>query len=114
MTRTIFGSETTLFVTNNIVTGRNYSSYDADKTPLESYEEDADSIGANSTGAPIKTINELYAACEEILKTKSPADFYIDFRLFDNNILSYCEYSDKSCADDCAEGVRINSIISID
>ena len=55
-----FGSETTIFVTNNVVSGRNYSSYDADRNPTESYEEDAASVGSNRYGAPTKTIDELY------------------------------------------------------
>ena len=105
-----FGHETTIFVTDNVVTGRNYSSYDADRRPTESYEEDASTVGSNDFGAPTKTIDELYDACADILTTKDPADNYITFRLFGDNLLSICEYSSKSCADDCSEGVRIDAI----
>ena len=105
-----FGSETTIFVTDNVVTGRSYSSYDADRNPTESYEEDAASVGSNGFGAPVKTIDELYAMCTDILTTKDPAEYYITFRLFGDNLLNICEYSDKRCADDCSEGVRIDTI----
>ena len=105
-----FGSETTVFVTGDAVSGRNYSSYDADRQPSDSYEESGDAVGANNFGAPAKTIDELYDECEQILKTKNPATNHITFQLSSDNLIRYCEYSDKNCADDCSEGVSIDTI----
>ena len=103
-----FGSETIVFVTGDVVTGRNYSSYDADRMPSDSYEESGDSVGSNNFGAPAKTIDELYDECADILKTKPPTQNYITFQLFGDNLLSKCEFFPKDCADDCSEGVRID------
>lgn len=107
-----FGGRTTIHVSNGAVTGRAYESWDEYKQPQpdQAFEEDAGSLDSNRSGAPVKTIDELYATCQEILETKDPADFYLTFKLFDDNVLNICEYSDKRCADDCSEGVRIDQI----
>ncbi len=74
-------------------------------------EDTPDMLGIHSIGAPLKTVDELYADCRDILTTKNDEQKYsISLDFYTNGVLSYCRYTRKNCADDCTSGVFIDNL----
>lgn len=67
-------------------------------------------LGRHAEGAPVQTIDELYAACATNVLTQNPARNAITLEFRSDGILHRCLYVPKTCADDCEMGVRIDSI----
>ena len=102
-----FGSTTTIKVEDGTVIQRSYEATNSNGAAAESYDETGTDIGTNESGESALTIDELYGKCPTYLnKTESTIYFETD----DDNIISRCGYVSNNCADDCFEGISIDSL----
>ncbi len=106
-----FGAETAFAVAGDIIVARKYRSWNRDQQVTVKWEERAPvEIGTNSEGAPLKTMETLYAECKQLLSTKNSRNHNLGLDLDKNGILKSCFYSRKMCADDCSSGVLIGQV----
>lgn len=105
-----FGYVTKIFVSQNTAYRRAFEAYDEGGTVTVRYDEDASILGTNDSGHPVKTVDELYEECSDILSTQSPDENDITFTISNIGIISTCTYIPHSCADDCSQGVSINNL----
>ena len=110
--------ETTISVTNGVVTQR-YFKYTAtdglsENTPEEELEwtENENEIGTHQNGAEPITIDQIYEKAKQdwLIKRKNVQTY---FETENNGIISSCGYRDKNCVDDCFIGVNIKKIESL-
>lgn len=79
--------------------------------PKTLWKEKGKDIGKNKQGAPAKTIDELYADAEKVLKTKLQPHQKLYTGYFENGLLRYCFWVDTRIADDApTTGVRISRV----
>ena len=105
-----YRSTTTFVVEADVVVRRAFEGYDENGVLVDSFEEQGAEVGSNEGAAPAHTIDELYEICRDEVLTQDPDDndFYLTFR--DDGILELCVYVPTDCADDCDEGVEIDSL----
>ncbi|NOR70381.1 MAG: hypothetical protein GQ532_11935 [Methylomarinum sp.] len=106
-----FGNETIISVKRDVVVEREYRSWNnkGEKT-LFWNELSPNELGKHKEGAPLKTMDELYDDCREILITKGSEKNRINLSFNKRGIMRTCLYTPKYCADDCSSGVRIKSL----
>lgn len=105
-----FSDTTTLEVRGDEVVLRRYEARDAEGTVTESWTETGTELGSHDNGAPLRTIEVLYAVCRNEVLTQNRSENTIHLEFGDDGVLEYCQYVPKNCADDCARGVSINDI----
>lgn len=105
-----FRDTTTLVVEDDVVVRRTYEVYDENDTLFESYDEQGAEVGSNRAGAPARTIDELYEICRDDVLTRDPVQNHIIVTFHDDGILETCVYVPRDCADDCDEGVGIDTL----
>jgi len=71
-----------------------------------SFVEQAHNLGQSNLGAPILTMEEMYALCFKML-SKDTATHVLYFTTDKQGILSTCGYMQKGCMDDCFRGFNI-------
>lgn len=105
-----FSATTTLEVRDDEVVLRRYEALDAEGMVTESWTEQGAELGSHEHGAPLRTIEELYAVCrnEVLTQDRDENTIYLEFR--DDGVLEYCRYVPVDCADDCARGVSIDEL----
>ncbi|MDG2014444.1 MAG: protease inhibitor I42 family protein, partial [Pirellulaceae bacterium] len=109
------GRETTIFVRNNQVIGRNYKTFtsweEADPNVVhEAWSEVTDDLGSHKQGAPPKTLDAVYQEAIKIAGRKLE-DYEKRFVTFDNRgLLLKCCVDDERIADDGCRGVELSSI----
>lgn len=106
-----FGYETTIAINNDQFISRQYQSWDNNRKVIHQWHETStQELGHHKEGAPLKTIEELYAQCRDEVLTLSKHDneFYIKFD--QQGILEHCTSRNKHCADDCSTGVNIKNL----
>ena len=109
-----YRSNTTVVVDDNTVVERSFSSSFPNEQGTiveESWQETTpETLGEHQEGAPAKTIDALYTDCAENVLSQSPQmnDIFLEFR--SDGILERCTYVPNNCADDCEEGIRIDSL----
>jgi hypothetical protein len=103
-------STTTFVVEADVVVRRSFEGYDEDGVLVESFDEEGADVGSNEGAKPAHTIDELYEICRTEVLTQDPASnrFYLTFR--DDGVFELCTYVPDDCADDCSEGVEIDSL----
>lgn len=108
-----FRTATTIRVFNGEVVERSYEEYAFDeeglKTVTDSYRETGNQIGTHSKGAAARTMDEVYAFCEEVLRNTHPDHNTLYFETDDQGLMALCGYVPNNCIDDCFEGVRLQS-----
>jgi hypothetical protein len=116
-----FGHETTISVRNNKVAERKYREWSGrpqvvrpgapPKPEGVSWTETGDELGSHKKGAPLKTLDELYAEAQKILDTELEPHQRLYVRFNDQGLLLSCFYVDTRIADDAPQtGVSISSI----
>ena len=103
-----FGSNTTIYVSNNTIVKRDYQSWDQDRQNVANWTEEDSLLGKHKEGADLLTMEQLYQQCHSILLNKK--DSRLHFIIDDNGYLKQCLSSPKNCADDCSSGVNIQSL----
>jgi major membrane immunogen (membrane-anchored lipoprotein) len=101
---------TTVVVENDVVVRRTYEVYDENGALFDSFDEQGAEVGSNESGAPARTIDELYEICRDDVLTQDPAQNHIILTFHDDGILETCVYVPRDCADDCDEGVGIDTL----
>jgi hypothetical protein len=106
-----FGSKTTVTVEKGKVTSRIYSSWNKEgEEDIRWQELTPAEIGKHKQGFTPVTLTYIYEECITRIRCHNPHAGQINLRLDENNLLKICTYTPIGCADDCAEGVNINSI----
>lgn len=104
-----FSDTTTLEVRDDEVVLRRYEARDAEGEVTESWTEQGEALGSHEHGAPLQTIEELYAVCRNEVLTRDREENTIYLEFGDDGVLDYCQYVPVDCADDCARGVSIDA-----
>jgi hypothetical protein len=63
---------------------------------------------------PPLTIDQVYDRCATEVLSKDPAENVIHLSTHPGGLLEVCSYREKTCADDCARGVRIDTLRFLD
>ena len=104
-----FRSTTEIKVVDGQVAQRSYTAFNDMNEEIESYVETGEEIGKDERGAAAVTIDELYTSCaSEYLSVNSDKN-EIFFETGDAELMTLCGFVPKNCADDCFQGVRINT-----
>lgn len=74
---------------------------------IESYSESSSDLNSHENGAETLTINELYDTCLSEYLVVDETENTIYFDTFNSGVISFCGYTDNSCADDCFRGFQI-------
>lgn len=104
------GSITTLDVRDDEVVKRTHEARDPEGKVTESWTEEGVELGSHEGGAPLRTVEALYAVCgdEVLTQDRTENDIFLEFH--DDGVLKQCEYFPKNCADDCFVGVSIDGL----
>ena len=106
-----YKNEIIINVQNNIIVSRRFLALNQKNEILSDWVEDTSAkLGTNKEGSPLKTVDDLYEECREILLTKKQQENHIYFTFHTNGVVKHCMYSPENCADDCNRGVRIDTI----
>ena len=115
-----FGHETEIFVRNNKVVKRRFSAFSNRPVKVqpgkaqpqgETWIEKGKGLGTHKNGAPLKTLDELYAQAGEVVKRKLLPHERRYVRFDKQGLLLSCFTVDKRIADDApTKGVTISSI----
>lgn len=79
---------------------RRYEARDAEGMVTESWTERGEALGSHEHGAPLRTVEELYAACRNEVLTQNRSENTIYLEFGDDGVLEYCQYVPKNCAGD--------------
>lgn len=105
-----YRATTTLEVRDDEVVKRTYEAYDPEGEMTERWTEEGADLGSHESGAPLRTVEALYAVCRDEVLARDRAEntIHLDFR--EDGVLKYCFYVPLGCADDCARGVSIDDL----
>lgn len=110
-------SETTITVSNGVVTQRDYILRRITQSPsgqpstvvAEEWQETGSTLNTHNYGAAAVTLDEIYRlAREEWLKEREDVTYY--FEANNSGMISSAGYVPNNCADDCFNGITITSI----
>lgn len=104
-----FGSITTFEVVDDRVVSRSYTGFDENGATSEEWTERGAEIGTHEAGEPARTGEQVYDACRNTVLTQSRQENVVNL-IFSNDILAVCDYTPRTCADDCAMGVSIENL----
>jgi hypothetical protein len=116
-----FGRETTLVARDGEIVERKYREWSGRPQPVEpgkppkpdgtTWTEKGDQLGSHKKGAPVKTLDELYAEAKQVLERKLAPHERLYVRFNAQGLLQSCFYVDTRIADDApTTGVTISSI----
>jgi hypothetical protein len=109
-----FGSDTTIYVSADVVVRRDYSSFDRDEQgvthPVDAWSELGEQVGGHPEGASPVTIDVLYTQCADALK-QDTATNRLFFETEPSGVMRRCGFVPDNCADDCFNGVRIETLV---
>lgn len=112
------GWETTITVTDGVVTQRDYEYHNPPDPDIEFPEEEkwtetGDEIGTHERGFQPITLDEVYQiAKNDWLKKRSNTTTYFEAK--NDGMISSAGYVPDGCQDDCFRGITILSITAID
>lgn len=114
-----FGSTTELKIVDGKVTARIYEGFSTDeqtgeRTITDSYEEDEETLGSHEKGATPLTIDELYNSCASDYLIVDIKNNTLYFETEINGLMTLCGFVPNGCADDCYQGISIDSFDWID
>ncbi|MEE2826988.1 MAG: protease inhibitor I42 family protein [Planctomycetota bacterium] len=112
-----FGTETTILVKNNRVTGREFKTLKLTDGPTppdqkqEKWAETLENLGSHTRGALPKTLDELYREARQVAGRKLSENERRFLKFDENGLLLQCYIVDARIADDAPqEGVDLNRI----
>ena len=108
-----YTSTTRFTVVNGEVTERSFESsqrLDDGTEQIESWTERGEELGEREAGAPVRTVNEVYAACRDEVLIQNPFANSVGFETDERGLLAACYYVPNGCADDCSKGVNISEL----
>lgn len=109
-----WGSTTQLKIEDGVITSRVYQRYKPNdltgrKEIIDTYTELAGDLGTHEQGAPLLTIDDLYSSCAKDYLVVDENKNTIYFETSEEGLMSLCGFVPDGCADDCFNGIRINS-----
>lgn len=104
-----FGSITTFEITDDQVTARSFVGFDETQTTNEEWTERGAEIGSHESGEPARTVEQVYSECGSAILTQDRNVNVVTLQ-FSNDVLEFCDYYSKTCADDCVIGVSIENL----
>ena len=98
---------------------RTYKGFSTDvqtgqRTITDSYTEVEGTLGSNENGASPMTIDELYNSCASDYLIVDKENNTLYFETETNGLMTLCGFVPNGCADDCFQGISINSFDWID
>ena len=109
-----FGSTTKLKIIDGKVKARVYKEFRADEQTGEriitdSYDENEYVLGSHEKGASPLTIDKLYSSCasDYLVVDKEKNTLYFETEI--NGLMTLCGFVPNGCADDCYQGISIDS-----
>lgn len=110
-----FGSNTTITVTDGLVTERHYEAFEQREENgglveeiTETYTETGDEIGSHKDGAEPLTVDELYELCISKYLVVNQAQNTLYFNTSEEGVISTCGYVPDGCMDDCFIGFQMS------
>ena len=109
-------TQTIIYVQNGKVVKRYYKAMTQHGNPpvavQEEWTEEGSSLNTHATGAPTRTLDQIYVEAENNwLKKRDNAETYFETK--NDGMISLAGYAEKSCQDDCFIGVTIAFIVKI-
>jgi len=106
-----FGHKTRLRVEQDKIVAREYHAWNNDAVEVEHWLEEGEAmLGSHPPGAALKTIDQLYRQCTDILTQDLAKVETFIFKTDDLGVLKQCQFRRKHCADDCHFGIRIERL----
>ena len=107
-----YRSTTTFVVEDDVVVRRSFEGYDENDVLVDSFDEQGAEVGSDQeVGAkPVHNIDELYEICRDEVLTQDLETNYLYLTFRDDGVLELCTYVPRDCADDCGEGVEVDSL----
>jgi len=109
-----FGSTTQLKIAEGKVIARIYKEFSTDEQTgqrkiTDSYSEVEETLGSHEKGASPMTIDELYNSCasDYLIVDKENNTLYFETNI--NGLMTLCGFVPNGCADDCFQGISIDS-----
>ena len=113
-----YESKSTFKIKEGVITKHDFESYhynDKDEKTIDKiWTEEKNKVGSHKEGFPAKTLDEVYKDCGNTYLPVKPSQNYIYFEAEHDGIISLCGYVPHNCADDCFEGVRLESFKWLD
>ena len=114
-----FGSTTELKVVDGKVVSRMHQDFNIDdksgkRETTNSYTENENKVGSHKDGAPPLTIDELYTSCAGKYLVVEAEENMLYFNTDEKGLMTTCGFVPNNCADDCFEGISIDSFQWID
>ncbi len=111
-----FATETIITVQNGKVVRRSFKATTqhagSSVVVQEEWVEEGSSLNTHQTGAPTRTLDQVYSEAEsDWLKKRDNAQTYFEAK--NEGMISLAGYVEDGCADDCFRGVSIGFISSI-
>ncbi len=107
-----YREQTTVGISNDRVSMREFHSWDRDGKTISSWAETKPlELGTHDEGAEVKTTDDLYDDCKTILMTKSKKTNHLLIEYDEYGLVSSCFFIPHNCADDCAQGFEIYDLI---
>ncbi|NQZ31889.1 MAG: hypothetical protein HRU06_11480 [Oceanospirillaceae bacterium] len=104
-------SNTKILVLDNRVEYRDFFEWQEGNTPSLTWSENFADLNQHNQGTPAKTLDQLYAQCQQEILSKSTTEYSIRFSLDQYQILKQCSYTKLSCSNTCStQGIRINGL----
>lgn len=109
-------TQTIIYVQNGKVVKRYYKATTEHAGPpvvvQEEWTEEGSSLNTHQTGAPTKTLDQVYAEAESNwLKKRDNAQTYFETK--NDGMISLAGYVEDGCQDDCFRGITIGFIVKI-
>jgi len=109
-------TETIIYVQNGKVVKRSFRATSEHAGPpvvvQEEWIEEGSSLNTHQTGAPTKTLDQVYAEAESNwLKKRDNAQTYFETK--NDGMISLVGYEEDGCQDDCFRGITIGFIAKI-
>lgn len=114
-----YSSKTTITVNSGKVIRRAFlSQFYSEKVPeqngiKENWVEEQNELGTHESGFRAITLDAVYEMCRKDFLTVDPNANEVIFRAQNAGMISVCGYIPHGCADDCFQGVTIESITPV-
>lgn len=96
-----------LAISRSLIADRSFCSPSPDGGVVEQWSETvASDVGTHADGAPARTVEQLIAACGQILAS-DPSKYEVSFGVASNGVPTHCTARLINCVDDCTDGIQI-------
>lgn len=105
-----FGHRARITIKNDVPVKREYWTFKKNSPEKFRWVENHTSLHTHRDGANAVTVEALYKRCRKDTLQQSSKENRIDLTFDSSGLLKTCLYSHRMCADDCSQGIRIDSL----